>query len=227
MNLEKQHRRGAWWRAVRARPRLVTSALFGLLLWWLVPLVHEQHLQARILVAWNGAALLYLALALHMALTDTPERMHRRALLQGEGRVGVLVLVVLSAAAVLLAVASQLATVKNLEESQRYLHVALAGLTVVTSWLFTQTLLALHYAHDFYVARARHQADPLVFPGTPNPTYSDFFYFSSVIGTSGQTADVSFNGSALRAVGTLHCILAFFFNATLLALGINVAAGLL
>ena len=35
------------------------------------------------------------------------------------------------------------------------------------------------------------------------------------------------DGSALRGVGTLHCVLAFFFNATLLALSINIAAGLL
>jgi uncharacterized membrane protein len=73
----------------------------------------------------------------------------------------------------------------------------------------------------------RDQADPLLFPGTPEPGYGDFIYFACVIGTSGQTADVSFNGSALRRVGTLHRVLALFFNATLLALSINIAAGLL
>jgi uncharacterized membrane protein len=223
---ETRHR-GRIWRALRARPRLVSSLLFGAALWWLVPGSWDQHAEARVLVAWNAGALLYLALAAHMVWTDTPERMHRRALLQDEGRIGVLLLVVLAAAAVLLAVGSQLAVVKNLQGQARVLHIALAALTVVTSWLFTQTLLALHYAHDFYVARARHQADPLSFPGTEHPRYGDFFYFSCVIGTSGQTADVSFNGSALRGVGTLHCVLAFFFNATLLALSINIAAGLL
>ena len=58
------------------------------------------------------------------------------------------------------------------------------------------------------------------------PGYGDFFYFACVIGTSGQTADVVFNGSALRPVGTLHCILAFFFNTTVLALTVNIAASL-
>ena len=67
----------------------------------------------------------------------------------------------------------------------------------------------------------------LIFPGAANPGYRDFIYFAFVIGTSGQTADVSFNGSTLRGVGTLHCVLAFFFNATLLALTINIASGLL
>ena len=44
---------------------------------------------------------------------------------------------------------------------------------------------------------------------------------------SGQPADVCFHGSALRPVGTVHCVVAFFFNASLLALSINVAAGML
>jgi uncharacterized membrane protein len=105
--------------------------------------------------------------------------------------------------------------------------VSLAALTVFTSWLFTQVLFALHYAHDFYMARIRGAADPLAFPGTRDPGYGDFFHFACVIGTAGQTADIAFYGSALRPVGTLHCIVAFFFNATLLALAINLAAGVL
>jgi hypothetical protein len=56
--------------------------------------------------------------------------------------------------------------------------------------------------------------------------YLDFVYFSCVIGTSGQTADISFYGSALRATGLLHCVLAFFFNTAIFALAINIAAGL-
>jgi uncharacterized membrane protein len=31
----------------------------------------------------------------------------------------------------------------------------------------------------------------------------------------------------MRRVATVHCVLAFFFNATLLALSINIASGLI
>jgi uncharacterized membrane protein len=72
----------------------------------------------------------------------------------------------------------------------------------------------------------RGRPDVLQFPGTADPTYGDFFYFAAVIGTSGQTADVAFTSSKLRRIGVLHCILAFFFNTTVLALTINIAAGL-
>lgn len=87
-------------------------------------------------------------------------------------------------------------------------------------------LFALHDAHDFYLARSRGEPDALLFPGTADPGYRDVLYFACVIGTSGQTADVSFNGSTLRSVGTLHGVLAFFLNTTVLALAINIAAGL-
>ena len=212
---------------MRSRPRLMAAALWGAAVYATLPLAWAAQPAARALVAWNAAALLYLALTLQLTLTDDAAAMRRHTLRQSDGRIAVLVLVVLAAAAVLLAVGSQLTSVKDMHGTQRTLHVALAALTGVSSWLFTQVLFALHYAHDFYLARLRHQDDPLLFPGTPEPGYGDFIYFACVIGTSGQTADVSFNGPRLRRVGTLHCVLAFFFNATLLALTINIAAGLL
>ena len=136
------------------------------------------------------------------------------------------VLVVTTACAVLYAIAVDLAAAKSLSGAQRAGHVAMAVLTLVTSWLFTQTMFAFQYAHDFYLARQRERADPLSFPGTPDPAYTDFMYFACVIGTSGQTADVAFASRRMRRVGLLHCVLAFVFNTTLLALTINVAAGL-
>lgn len=217
----------AWLRALRARPRLLVAAALGTLVWLVLPLLADPHAESRALVAWNAGALLYLGLVAHMVATEDTERMRSRAVHEDEGRFVILLLVVVAAAAVLLAVGSQLAAVKGTDGLPRTLHIAMAALTVGTSWLFTQVLFALHYAHDFYMARLHKQPDPLTFPGTTEPRYGDFLYFACVIGTSGQTADVCFNGSALRGVGTLHCVLAFFFNATLLALTINIAAGLL
>jgi len=170
---------------------------------------------------------MYLAFAWRVMRTTSVQGIHDRAPKQDEGRYTILILVVLAVLVVLLAVGTQLAQVKDLHGDARSLHVALAAFTVMTSWLFMQVLFALHYAHDFYMARHFGEVDPLNFPGTKDPSYFDFFHFACVIGTAAQTADVSFNGSALRGVGTMHCIVAFFFNATLLALSINLAAGLL
>jgi uncharacterized membrane protein len=209
-----------------ARPRLLGSLAFGLAVYLLAPLLFPLHAATRVLIAWNGGAWLYLALVWRMARHCDAVRIRRRALQQDDGRKVLLGLSVAAALAVLLAVASQLAVVKDLSGTVRLAHMALAALTVVTSWCFTQTIFALHYAHEFHAARLRGEPDPLSFPGTAEPLYRDFLYFACVIGTSGQTADVAFNGSALRGVGAVHCVLAYFFNATVLALAINIAAGL-
>jgi uncharacterized membrane protein len=211
---------------LRSRPRLWLSAAFGFAVAWALSAGWVHHAETRALVGWNAGALLYLALAAQMAWRADAQTIQRRALGQDEGRALVLTLVVASAIAVLLAIGSQLALVKDMHGRVKTLHVSLAALTVVSSWMFTQTLFAFHYAHDFYLARQQQRPDVLAFPGTAQPGYADFFYFACVIGTSGQTADVSFNGSAIRRIGVVHCILAFFFNTTVLALTINIAAGL-
>jgi uncharacterized membrane protein len=116
---------------------------------------------------------------------------------------------------------------KNMQGGLKYAHIALAALTIVSSWAFTHLMFALHYAHDYYVARAKGLPGGLDFPGESAPDYGDFVYFSFVIGTSGQTADVSFTSKSMRRIGLVHCVLAFAFNTTVLALTINIAAGLI
>lgn len=88
-------------------------------------------------------------------------------------------------------------------------------------------MFALHYAHDYYLAEDGGMPSGLDFPGGHAPDYGDFLYLACVIGTSGQTADVSFTSRAMRRIGTVHCVLAFVFNTTILALTINIASGLL
>jgi uncharacterized membrane protein len=87
-------------------------------------------------------------------------------------------------------------------------------------------MFALHYAHDYYAAACQGRPVGLRFPDDEHPDYGDFFYFSAIIGTSGQTADVAFVSKPMRRIGSLHCILAYLFNTTVLALVINIAASL-
>lgn len=178
------------------------------------------------IVGWNAGAILYLVLAGRMMFLSTHERMRFRARLQDEGQITILVLVVLAALASLGAIIAELAVVKDIHGALRYVHITLAGLTILTSWFFTQVMLALHYAHDYYVALLQDGEGGLDFPGDEAPDYGDFLYFACVIGTSGQTADVSFVSKSMRRVGLVHSVLAFFFNTTLIALTINIASSL-
>ena len=66
----------------------------------------------------------------------------------------------------------------------------------------------------------------LDFPGGHPPEYTDFLYFSFIIGVANQTADVDISGRKIRRIALLHGLIAFLFNTVILAATINVAAGL-
>jgi uncharacterized membrane protein len=214
-------------RLVRARPRIFVATAVGLLVGVFLPLQWASHFVTRMLVGWNVGAVLYVVLATVMMVRSSPQHMRQRAQLQDDGQLVVLLLAALSTVASLVAIAGQLLLVKDLHGLLRAAHIALAGFTVLSSWGFIQVMFTLHYAHDYYADLSKGRSAPLTFPDAEPPTYGDFFYFAAVIGTSGQTADVSFASKPLRRLGTAHCILAYVFNTTVLAMLINIGAGLL
>ena len=67
----------------------------------------------------------------------------------------------------------------------------------------------------------------LMFPGGREPDYRDFLYYAFVIACAAQTADVATVSPAMRRVTLIHCITAFAFNSAILALMINITAGLM
>ena len=214
-------------RHIRHRPRLFIALAAGLVAFWL-----STHFTTRLatasLLGWNTCTLLYLAMGMETMLRASHDRMQKRALLHDDGEGVILLLSVAASALSCVAIVAELATTKDATGWLKGMHVGLAGLTLLTSWAFIHTAFAFHYAHGYY-ARASHspEAPCLIFPNTDTPHYTDFLYFAFIIGTSGQTADVSFATTKIRRTGTIHCVLAYLFNATVLALMINIAASLI
>lgn len=214
-------------RLILSRPRLFSSILIGLLAAIFLPKSVALHAVTRAIIGWNIGAWLYLILAARMMFWTSHEKMRTRAIDHDDGKFVILGMVIVAALVSIGAIVAELAVVKDMHGTLRYAHIALAVLTILSSWAFTQVMFALHYAHDFYVAKERGNQGGLEFPSSPMPDYSDFLYFACVIGTSGQTADVSFSSRSMRRTGLVHCVLAFFFNTTLVALTINIASGLI
>jgi uncharacterized membrane protein len=211
---------------VRERPRLATATLVGTFTFLAATALPEPK---RALLAWDVGAGLYLALAWAMMLRPLhghAEKMKWRARLQDDGALTVLVLTSAATLASLAAIVLELVRVQGLAASERGGALLLAGATIFISWCFVHTAFALHYAHEFYVDRGSSGEPGLAFPGSAPPDYLDFLYFSFVIGTTSQTADVSIVSRGMRRLALVHGVFAFVFNTTLLALTINIAAGL-
>ncbi len=211
------------WRFLKAQPRFFTSALAGLLLWLILPTAWRPS--TRLLVAWDCSTGLYLVLALAMMAGSNIDRIRHRAAEQDEGQIVILVLTVVAALISLGGIMVQMAAAKSLKGDGGWRHIALAGITVLLSWTFTHTMFAIHYAHEYYEGSDDGLAEGLEFPQDNQPDYWDFIYYSFVIGTACATADVDVTSKKLRRITTLHCVFAFFFNTTILALAVNIGAG--
>jgi len=206
-------------RIIRARPRLATSIAAGVV----VTLALPSHflVTTRCLIGWNAGVALYLVLVYALMTRAGIEHMRRNAALQDEGRVALLVLTVVAAAASLGAILVELST--GAGNTRTAAQLALATTTIVLSWIFIHTIFALHYAHDFYGERGAKESG-LTFPGDGEPDYWDFVYFSFVIGMTCQVSDVAITSKPIRRTANAHGIVSFFFNAALLALMVNIAA---
>ncbi len=216
---------------VRGHPRLFVSILVGLLVgYFLTPPV---HLATRLLIAWNVGTWLYFILSAILIVRATTDSMRRRARDSDEGRFFILVLTSCAALAAIGAIVAQLAATKDMTGMAKGLHVVLAAVTIVSAWSFIHLTYAFHYAHEYFdeleqgACNDPKDAGGLHFPGTQVPNYYDFLYFSFIIGVASQTADVSITSREMRQVSLVHSILAFFFNSAVLALTINIAAGLI
>lgn len=184
-----------------------------------------------LILAWDGFALCSLVFAWGGILfTDARTRVHE-AHLQDSGRAAICCCLVLAAIAGLFGAGLLLGSAKLLAGDEAGWYIALAAVTVVSSWLLVHTMLALHYTHVCYHLAEKSKEKPpnfgVVFPNEPQPDFLDFAYFSFVIGMTCQVSDVQITSRRIRRIALLHSVLSFGFNTVILALSLNLASGLL
>lgn len=186
-----------------------------------LPLLHAA---TAIVISFDLAASLFLVSVAPWWWSGTSSIMRDNAARDDGGRI----LLLLVSGAVAVAILLALGLIVGSRTTLGPPDLALVVLTLVLAWTFVNTVFALHYSHLYYeISAAEHGRAVLDFPGTSHPDFSDFCYFSFVIGMTFQVSDVAIASPRLRRVVTLHAVLAFFFNLGVLALTINVLAGVL
>ncbi len=214
------------------RPRLVAATGAGIATFVVLALVGDQ-LQGslRAVLSWDVLCLCFTVLIMGEFKSQESEDIRLFVAQQDEGQGLILLVVLVAVAASLIAVGLELSKAKDDHGLFKSLRIGVAGLTVALSWFTVQLIFALHYAHQYYAPdRTTPEEDDVVgglaFPGSGPPDYWDFLHFSVVIGVACQTADIAFTGRHLRHIGTVHGLIAFGFNTVVLALTINLLAGL-
>jgi uncharacterized membrane protein len=98
---------------------------------------------------------------------------------------------------------------------------------IMTSWVMLHTIFTFHYAHLYYSkVKGEACAYGLDFPSEKKPDYMDFAYFSFIIGMTFQVSDVQINSRIIRRTALAHSLLSFALNTFVVALTINLIAGL-
>jgi len=211
-------------RHFRAWPRLLVSVAVGLAVVLLVPGGVSPTLRA--VIGWDCGTVVFLGLAITMAARATKDSMRQRAALEDEARWVFLALVAGAAFFSMFAILGLMREAKAAGGGAMVIQAILAGLTIILSWLFTHTVFAVHYAHDYFNDLAENRPAGLDFPSErDDPDYWDFLYFSFVIGMTAQVSDVQVLTQRWRRLVLAHGILSFMFNTVVLALSINLFAG--
>lgn len=207
-------------RSVLLRPRVLLGVGAGVAALLFLP--SSIRPAARSSLAWDVGGIVYLILALQLMVRTKAETLKARAARADESGIVILGLILVAIAASFAAMSGLAGETKEAPKFERHLALGLAAATLVVSWLVTQFVFTIHYAHRYY-----SPGEPrLAFPGNELPDYWDFLYFSTSIGAASQTSDVNILTGEMRRLVTLHAIVSFFFNTMVLALTINLAASL-
>lgn len=211
-------------RSITTRPTLVWSLVVGFGLGLVLPGIAMIE---RLLAGWCLATTIFVVVVSYRLAMMPVDQFGRKVDDLDEGAVTILALSMLAALASFAGVALELQAIHGRADGG-VLILLLMVATIVCSWFFVHITFAIHYAHVFY-NDGGHSAKPcLDFGGdTAPPDYWDFVYFSVTIGASSATSDTNLHSRLMRRIVAAHAVFSFFFNATVLALAINIAAGML
>jgi uncharacterized membrane protein len=209
-------------RFTRNHPRVVIALAFGLLVGIAMPSAWTPV--TRALTGWNVAVWSYLVMMGWLMTRADHERVRTLAEQEDESAVALLCIMSIAATISLAAIILELATTRDVPAAERAGHYLFTILTVLGSWCLVAVNFTHHYARSFY--RSPRERRSLRFPDDEqSPNYWDFLYLSFTIAVAAQTSDIAITSCEMRKTVLAQSILSFIFNAAILGLSINIAAG--
>ncbi|PZQ17094.1 MAG: DUF1345 domain-containing protein [Ancylobacter novellus] len=196
--------------------RIAACAVAGVLAGLLAGLALPAKIATAI--GWDVAAIAYSARVLATLLPVPAEEISGWSAQEDEGRWAITLILAAAVAASVFAIFDMVSS----KSSGAVL--ALAAVTILSSWTLLHTAFAAHYAHRCFSRGPRQPG--LDFPGE-KPRFADFLYYSYTIGMTFQTSDVDTRTSEMRTLTLVHGIFSFVFNTVIIAISVGLASGLL
>ncbi|MDQ6761841.1 MAG: DUF1345 domain-containing protein [Bacteroidota bacterium] len=206
--------------------KLLICIVIAVIVYFIVNIKHIDSL-THIMIGWDTFSICMIVMSWITFSITTSEQIRNQAKVQDSSRMLIFVTVLVSTFASFLAVLLLIISKKFKDTEALHLTVAIAGM--LFAWFLVHTIFTFRYAHIFYgddEEKSNTHAGGLEFPNDKKPDYIDFAYFSFVLGMTFQVSDVDVTSKRLRRLSLLHSILSFIFNTVMIALTINIMAGL-
>lgn len=203
-----------------ARTRLVVSSGTGGLAFAILMRFAPWQLSA--LMGWNVAAGVMVSWILVAVLPRDPVATASIATREDNSRFETDAILVAACVVSLVGIGLALVKAGNQHGAARAVTTAAGVPTVVLSWALVQATYMLRYARLYYAGRRG-----IEFSGDDDPDYRDFAYVAFTIGMTYQVSDTDLTTKAIRRTATHHALLSYVFGTVVVAMAINVVAGLL
>jgi uncharacterized membrane protein len=203
----------------RAGTRLITAATLGSAVFALtMALTAWQVALLAGLDTTTGVVVVWVFIAVWSRTSDETAHLARR---EDDSRAAAHVLLVSAAVASLVAVGFGLVKAAGEDSWAKIAITALAVVSVALSWAAVQATYTLRYAHRYY---GEHGG--IDFNEESAPDYRDFAYVAFTIGMTYQVSDTNLTSRSIRRIATEHALLSYLFGTVIVAVMINVVAGL-
>ncbi|WP_395765049.1 DUF1345 domain-containing protein [Elizabethkingia anophelis] len=201
--------------------RVMLSIIISGLIFIIVPSV--LPVLPRILITWLGFAITYISICWITIFKMSVTEIIRKASIEDGSKTFVFLFVILASFACLFTVLLMVMGFNDKNIGQWFMVLIAVG-SMISSWALVHTLYTFHYAHLYYKTKGGKGLD---YPGDEKPDYLDFAYFSFVMGCTFQVSDVEISSKEIRRVALFHGLLSFALNTFVVALTINIIAGLI
>src|SRR5262245_38575270 len=176
-----------------------------------------------ILIGWDVAALSYVTLVWLTVGGADSARTEAIATIEDDTRPVAHLLVLMAAVASLAGTGFELYRASNSTGAAKFFLSAVGVITVCVTWATVQPMFMLRYAHHYY----RQPIGGIDFKSGERPDYRDFAYVAFTIGMTFQVSDTDIQSQAVRRTVLQQALLSYLFGAVILAVVVNVVAGLI
>lgn len=173
-------------------------------------------------IGWDVTGAVFCALAWRAVWPMSAEATAERATEEDLSRANTDVLLLTASVVSLAAVTLVLAGAHHAHGAVRVELASIGLTTVAVSWFTVHTIFMLRYALLYYA----EPAGGIDFGSDEPPSYRDFAYLALTLGMTFQVSDTALRSTEMRGTALRHALLSYLFGAIILAVAINLVAGL-